>query len=161
MNKKKNYISQGGFDKLASEHQHLTRVERPKTCEVIAWAAGNGDRSENADYQYGKRRLREIDRRLRFLSQRINDAEIVDYTKNSDDKIRFGATVTIIDEEGEAKSYTIVGVDEIDTESGKISWQSPIGKALMGKETGDEITVQTPEGPREVSIEEVEYSKWD
>lgn len=155
----KNYISQGGLNKLTSEHDKLLLEERPKICEVIAWAAGNGDRSENADYIYGKKRLREIDSRLRFLRPRIENAVVVNYLEFTGDQVRFGATVTI--ENDEEKTYTIVGKDEIDLNKNFISMYSPMGKALMGKEVGDTITVQSPGGISEWEIVELKYHEWD
>ncbi len=156
----KNYISQIGFQKLVDEHNQLLKIERPKTCEIIAWAAGNGDRSENADYLYGKKRLREIDKRLRFLNQRISTAQVVDYEKIHGETIRFGATVTIENEERE-KTITIVGSDEINTEKGHLSYLSPVGKALMGKTTGDEITIHSPSAKENWTITAVHYKKWE
>ncbi len=154
----KNYITPAGFKRLQDELHHLKHVERPKVTEVVAWAAGNGDRSENADYQYGKKRLREIDRRMRFLSKRIDSAEIVDYTKNPSDQVFFGATVTIRDEDDSLKTYSIVGIDESDLEKGKISWISPLANALFKSRVGDWVTFKTPKGTREVEIVEVSYA---
>ncbi len=153
----KNYMTPEGFKKLQDELQHLKQVERPKVCEVVTWAAGNGDRSENADYQYGKRRLREIDRRTRYLTKRIDSAEIVEYTKNTADQVFFGATVTIRDEDDSLKTYSIVGVDEIDLDRGRISWVSPLANALFKAKVGDWVTFKTPKGVREVEIVEVSY----
>lgn len=124
---------------------------------MVAWAAGNGDRSENADYTYGKRRLREIDRRIHFLTKRLEIAEIVDPCAMSSDQLRFGATVTIRNEDDTVKTYSIVGVDEIDVAKGHVSWISPLAKALLGKRKGDWATVQTPKGPRDVEIIEIRY----
>ncbi|MNT43131.1 Transcription elongation factor GreB [compost metagenome] len=133
-------------------------VERPKIVEVVAWAASNGDRSENADYQYGKRRLREIDKRVHFLRKRIEDAEIVDPLVLSAEKIiRFSATVTIANEDGDEIEYQIVGEDEFDAKNGKISWKSPVAKALLGKKTGDEVRIVKPAGEEFVTIEKIEY----
>lgn len=154
-----NYITPLGFKRLQDEHEHLSRVERPETVKVVTWAASLGDRSENADYQYGKKRLREIDRRLRFLSKRIDAAQIVDPEKVETDKVQFGATVRLEDEEGEIKVFSIVGTDEIDTQKGLISWKSPIGKGLIGKEEGDEVVIRTPKGDSDYTILEVEYKK--
>ncbi|MCO4792103.1 MAG: transcription elongation factor GreB [Bacteriovoracaceae bacterium] len=148
-----------GFKKLQDEHNHLTKNERPKTVKVVTWAASLGDRSENADYQYGKKRLREIDRRLRFLSKRIDIALIVDPEISRSEKIQFGATVLLESEDNIKKTYSIVGADEIDTPKGLISWLSPIGKALIGKEEGDEVTVHSPKGTMEYMILEVKYIK--
>jgi transcription elongation factor GreB len=153
----KNYITPTGIEKLKSEYHELMHVERPKVVEVVAWAASNGDRSENADYQYGKKRLREIDKRVHWLTKRIEDAEVVDPSTMSGDKVLFGATVTIVDEDGRESSYQIVGEDEIDIKVGKISWKSPVAKALLGKRLGDEVRIQKPAGEEFVTIEEVEY----
>lgn len=157
MEKEKNYITPEGHKKLVEEFEHLSRVERPETTKVIQWAAGNGDRSENADYIYGKRRLREIDRRLRFLGKRLDLAVIVDPKKQNFEVVKFGATVTLSDEEGNEKNYYIVGVDEIDLAQNKISWKSPIGLALLNKEEGDTVLVQTPQGRKEFEIIEIFY----
>ncbi len=157
MSSEKNYITPQGLKKLISEYNELLHTERPKLVEVIAWAAGNGDRSENADYIYGKRRLREIDRRLRFLNQRMEAAEVVDPTKLNSVTVVFGATVTILNEEDEKLIYQIVGEDEFDIKTGKISWKSPVAKALLGKKTGDETVIVKPHGQEFVTIEKIEY----
>ncbi len=157
MSDKKNYITPLGFKRLQDEWEYFTKVERPEVTRIVAWAAGNGDRSENADYQYGKKRLREIDKRLAFLTKRIDDAEIVDPLKIKSDKVQFGATVVIADEDGKKKTYTIVGIDEVDTTRSWISWISPIGRALLGKKVGDFINVNTPMGEVEYEIESLEY----
>jgi transcription elongation factor GreB len=149
----KNYITQIGFQKLADEYNHLLKVERPDILKVIAWAAGNGDRSENADYQYGRKRLREIDGRLRFLKQRLETAEIVHLEGRSTDVIRFGHEVYIEDEDkGTSEWVRIVGSDEIDLKKRWMSWNSPIGKALLNKKEGDEVSVMTPQGERSYTI---------
>lgn len=158
---KKNYITTKGYNKLLEELQQLLKVERPETTKLIQWAASNGDRSENADYLYGKRRLREIDRRIRFLTSRLEAAQVVDPAQTQSDKIQFGATVEILDEEGRKKTYSIVGVDEVDTAKGHISWQSPIGKSLLGKECGDEVTIQAPAGIMVYEIILINYNKLD
>lgn len=155
--KKNNYITPHGHEKLVSELNHLLKIERPEVTSLVQWAASNGDRSENADYLYGKKRLREIDRRLRFLNQRLDAAVVVDPTKINSDKIQFGATVELQDEEGLTKRITIVGVDEVDTARGRISWQSPIGKALLGKEVGDEILVKVPSGELTYEVIDLSY----
>lgn len=157
MTEKKNYITPVGFDKLRAEYSQLLNVERPKVVEVVAWAASNGDRSENADYQYGKRRLREIDKRLYFLKNRIEDAEVIDPQKINSDKVVFGATVTLEDDDGEQHCYRIVGEDEIDAKNGLISWKSPIAKAVLGKKIDDEVKVQKPNGEVLMLIVAVEY----
>lgn len=154
---KNNYISPKGHQKLVDELQELLRVERPEVTRLVQWAASNGDRSENADYLYGKRRLREIDRRIRFLNQRLDKAVIVDPTQIKSEKVQFGATVEIINEEGVSKRFTIVGVDEVDTAKGRISWQSPIGKNLLGKKPGDEVLVKVPAGELTYEIVNVIY----
>lgn len=157
MSDEKNYITPLGFKRLQDEWEYFTKIERPEVTRVVAWAAGNGDRSENADYQYGKKRLREIDKRLRFLTKRIDDAEIVDPLKIKSDKIQFGASVVLEDEAGTEKRYTIVGVDEVDTGRFFISWKSPIGRALLGKKIGDIVIVITPMGESEYEVKGLEY----
>lgn len=153
----KNYLSQLGYQKLTEELNFLLKVERPKVCETVAWAASLGDRSENADYQYGKKRLREIDKRVRFLNSRLSDIEIVSIANQQSETVKFGATVTTqIDEEYE-KTYVILGPDEIDTNRGHISYMSPIGKALMGKKVGDQFSVQTPAGVHEYEVLKIQY----
>jgi transcription elongation factor GreB len=154
---KKNYITPAGAKRLQNEIKQLKNVERPQVTQTVAWAAGNGDRSENADYTYGKKRLREIDRRLRFLLKRLEAAEIVDPLKVACDQVRFGATVTIRDEDDNEKTYAIVGVDEIDLEKGRISWLSPLASALMRAREGDWVTVHSPGGNREVEIVAIRY----
>lgn len=154
---KANYMTPACHRKLSSELEHLLRVERPEVCQLVQWAAGNGDRSENADYQYGKKRLREIDRRVRFLSSRLEAAVVVDPANVKSDRVQFGASVTTIDEEGVAKTWAIVGVDEIDTAKNYISWQSPIGRSLLGKTIGDEVEVARPQGTMVLEIISIEY----
>jgi transcription elongation factor GreB len=153
----KNYITQRGFDRLKSELHELLTVERPKMVETVAWAASNGDRSENADYQYGKRRLREIDRRIRFLQKRIDIAEIVHPERQTGDKVLFGATVTVEDEASQLRIYKIVGIDETDAKQGKISWISPIGRSLLQSRVGDAILVQMPKGEEELVVKKIEF----
>lgn len=155
----KNYITPKGFERLKSELHDLLHKKRPELTAVIAWAAGNGDRSENADYIYGKRRLREIDRRIRFLSKRLELSEIVDPAQRNGttDQVFFGATVTIRDEEGEEKTYAIVGIDEIDLPKNHISWTSPLARALFKSRVGDVVTFQSPKGPREMEVMEITY----
>jgi transcription elongation factor GreB len=157
MTEKKNYITPQGIERLKAEYNELMHKERPKLVETVAWAASNGDRSENADYLYGKRRLREIDKRVRFLTQRIEDAEIVDPRTIRSEKIVFGATVTIQDEDGNSKTYQIVGEDEADVNQGKISWKSPVATALLGKKLDDEVIVKKPSGEEVFLIEKIEY----
>lgn len=154
---RKNYITPAGFKKLKDELHRLLVDERPKLCEVIAWAAGNGDRSENADYTYGKRRLRQIDGRVRFLTKRLDSAEVIDPVKNDSDRVFFGATVTMRDEEGEEKTYTIVGVDEINLAKNRISWVSPLALALLKKQVGDVVEFRSPKGVRELEIVGISY----
>lgn len=157
----KNYMTPGGFKRLKNELHDLLTVKRPELTNVIAWAAGNGDRSENADYIYGKRRLREIDRRIRFLTKRLEASEVVDPAQRKTDQIFFGATVTVMDEEGETKAYSIVGMDEINLAKNHISWTSPMARALMKAREGDVVTFQSPKGPREIEIVEVCYRSLD
>ena len=153
-----NYITPKGFEKLREEYRQLLNVERPELVKVVEWAASNGDRSENADYIYGKRRLREIDKRLHYLQKHLESAEVIDakHQKNKN-KVFFGATVTIEDEDGQESTYQIVGKDEIDTKAGKISWNSPLGKALLGKNLDDEVRVNRPAGQKMITIIEIQY----
>jgi transcription elongation factor GreB len=154
-----NYITPQGFEKLMNEQDLLLTKERPELCKVIAWAASLGDRSENADYIYSKKRLREIDKRLRFLKKRIEIAQVVDPKKVKSEKIQFGATIVISDEDGATKKISIVGVDEIETSKGKISWKSPLGMSLLGKTLGDEVSVNAPGGERIYTVEEIHYTE--
>lgn len=154
---KRNYITPHGYKKLLDELHSLLKEERPEVTKLVQWAASNGDRSENADYLYGKRRLREIDRRMRFLNKRLEAAMVVDPSQIKSEKIQFGASVEIMDEEGVTKRYTIVGVDEVKTEVGRISWQSPIGRSLLGKEVGDEVIIHAPTGERTYEVISVNY----
>lgn len=154
----RNYITPAGHARLKEELTHLVKVERPHVVEIVAWAASNGDRSENGDYIYGKRRLREIDRRIRFLTKRLDIAEIVDpLRQGNNDQVFFGARVTVADEEGLENTYTIVGVDEADVSNGRISWISPLAMALIKSREGDSIRFQSPLGIREIDIVEVVY----
>ena len=157
MSKEINYITPTGFESLRSEFKQLFHEERPKVVETVAWAAGNGDRSENGDYIYGKKRLREIDRRLRFLSRRIESAQVIDPAQQKSEKVVFGATLTVIGEDETEVTYQIVGEDEIDTSGGKISWKSPMAKALLGKSVGDEVLVKRPKGDVWVEIIDLNY----
>jgi transcription elongation factor GreB len=159
MKKKTNYITPSGYEKLTTEHDELLLKERPEILKVIQWAAGNGDRSENADYLYGKKRLREIDRRMRFLKKQIDNAHIVNPELIESQVVMFGATITIVDEEENERTYCIVGVDEIDTTKNWISLHSPIGKSLMGNEEGDVVTIHTPGGIKEFEIISITYQK--
>ncbi len=156
---KKNYITPDGHKRLVDELEQLMRKERPEVTALIQWAASNGDRSENADYLYGKKRLREIDRRLRFLTSRLDMAQIVDPEKIQSSKVQFGATVEVVDEDGTVKVFSIVGVDEVNTAKGHISWQSPIGKSLIGKTEGDEVLVKVPTGELTFEIRRIKYQK--
>jgi transcription elongation factor GreB len=153
----KNYITPSGLKKLQDELRHLKTKERPHYVEIVSWAASLGDRSENADYLYGKRKLREIDRRIRFLGKRLDNIEVVDPTKVKADSVRFGATVTIRDEDGSDKTYTIVGIDETDIDRGRISWISPLANALFKAQIGDYVTFKTPKGVREVEVVDIQY----
>ena len=154
----KNYVTPAGHRALLDELDHLWRVERPRIVEIVSWAAGNGDRSENGDYLYGKKRLREIDRRVRFLRKRIERSEVVDAARQTDrSRVFFGATVTYTEEDGGEKTITIVGVDEADMGQGKVSWVSPIARALLKAEVGDTVILRTPAGRRAITIEAIEY----
>jgi len=158
----KNYITPQGLARLHQELRHLARIERPKVVEVVSWAAGNGDRSENGDYIYGKKRLREIDRRIRFLTKRIEAAEVVDTARQSrPDQVFFGATVTYANGRGEENTITIVGVDEADLERGRVSWISPIARALLKAHEGDVVTVRTPTGGDPIEVIAIRYAATD
>lgn len=158
----RNYITPAGHARLKAELEELVKRERPRVVEVVAWAASNGDRSENGDYIYGKKRLREIDRRIRFLTKRLDFAEVVDPTRQtSADQVFFGATVTVADAEGDENTYTIVGVDEADASRGRISWISPLARALLKAREGDTVRFQSPVGWREIDIVEVRYQVID
>lgn len=157
----KNYMTRRGYDALRVELDQLVRVERPRLVETVAWAAGNGDRSENGDYIYGKKRLREVDRRIRFLVRRLDRAEVVDPAARADaddaDQVFFGATVDVATERGEVRTVSIVGVDEIDTARGYISWVSPMARALLRAHEGDTVTLHTPGGSEALTIAAVRY----
>ena len=154
----RNYITRDGWQRLRDELTHLLDVERPEVVRVVSWAAGNGDRSENGDYLYGKKRLREIDRRIRFLTRRLDLAEVVDPSAHhGSDQVFFGARVTYVEEDGTQRVVRIVGVDEIDPLNGDISWVSPVARALLKAREGDVVTLATPAGPSELEIESVEY----
>jgi transcription elongation factor GreB len=161
---KKNYITPIGHQALKTELLQLLDQERPEIVQVVHWAASNGDRSENGDYIYGKKRLREIDRRIRFLNQRLENAVVVnnsDRIANGGDpeQIFFGATVQYSDSEGTEITIRIVGVDEVDLERGYVSWVSPIAKALIKAKVGDTVKIQTPAGPKEIDIVAVNYDE--
>ena len=154
----KNYMTPQGFDRLREELMTLMRKERPEVVQVVTWAAANGDRSENGDYLYGKKRLREIDRRIRFLSKRLERSEVVDPAKRpKTDQVFFGATVTYANGRGEERTITIVGVDEVELDKGHVSWISPIAKALLKAEEGDAVKMRTPQGVEEIEIVKVTY----
>ncbi len=148
----KNYLTPEGFNRLRSELAQLLDVERPATVKAVSEAAAMGDRSENAEYIYGKRRLREIDRRLMFLQKRLDDVEVVDPQKVSTDRVSFGCSVTVKDEDDKVSTYQIVGEDEIDPARGRITYSSPLGKALLGKTKGDLFTLSRPAGIVELEI---------
>ena len=153
----KNYITPAGHKRLNDEMTRLWKVDRPKLVDTIAWAASNGDRSENGDYIYGKRKLREIDRRIRFLSKHLDSAVVVDNAGKTHDRVYFGATVTVADESGAERIVSIVGVDEIDPGRGRVSWISPIATALLKASVGDVVTMRTPRGPEELEIIAIRY----
>lgn len=154
----KNYITPAGYRRIKDELLQLIDVERPEVVRVVHWAASNGDRSENGDYIYGKRRLREIDRRIRFLTKRLDLAEVVDPgVHQGSDQIFFGATVTYCNQAGDEHTVTIVGIDELDPLNGKISWISPVARALTKAREGDMVTLNTPGGVEELEILEVTY----
>ncbi len=154
----KNYLTPEGHQRLKDELLQLIDNERPEVVRVVSWAASNGDRSENGDYIYGKRRLREIDRRIRFLIKRLDIAEVTDPSRHhGSDQIFFGATVTVERESGEQQTVTIVGIDELDPLQGKISWISPMARALTKAHEGDTVMLKTPSGVEELSILEVNY----
>jgi transcription elongation factor GreB len=153
-----NYITPRGYARLKEEALHLLDKERPELVKVIAWAASNGDRSENADYIYGKRRLREIDRRIRFLTKRLESTKIVDPTEREPtDQVFFGATVTVADQDGQENTYTIVGIDEADPSRHRISWIAPLARALLKRREGDQIQFKAPGGDQVLEILKVEY----
>ena len=152
------YMTPQGHLRLVEEFRQLRSQERPRVVEIVAWAAGNGDRSENADYKEGKRRLREIDRRLRFLDRRLKHAEVVDPAAQPHrDQVFFGATVTYANERDEQVTITIVGVDEADMADGKVSIASPVALALLRARKGDEVTVRTPRGPESIEVLNIRY----
>ena len=156
----KNYLTPAGYRRLRGELMQLLDEERPKIVEIVSWAAKNGDRSENGDYLYGKKRLREIDRRIRFLTKRLDVAEVADPTlHHGNDQIFFGATVTYANSRGEEKTVTITGVDEADNLKGDVSWVSPIARALIKARVGDEVQFATPGGTQTLEVLEVRYPK--
>ncbi|MEZ5293116.1 MAG: transcription elongation factor GreB [Vicinamibacterales bacterium] len=157
----KNYITPGGHRRLSEELARLWKVDRPKLVETVAWAAANGDRSENADYQYGKRKLREVDRRIRFLSKRLDTALVVDNAGKRHDRVFFGATVTYQVASGGEKTVTIVGVDELDAGAERVSWRSPLATALLKARVDDVVTLRTPRGPERLTVVDIRYDAQD
>ena len=154
----KNYMTPGGFATLQNELNHLFRDERPKVIEVVTWAAGNGDRSENGDYLYSKKRLREIDRRIRYLTKRLESAEVIDPKRQQGlDRVFFGATVTYAREDDTKHKVTLVGPDEADIAQGKISWLSPVARALLKSKTGDEVEARTAQSTERLTVLDIEY----
>jgi transcription elongation factor GreB len=151
----KNYITPAGHARLKSELKALVEVERPEVVRTVSWAASNGDRSENGDYIYGKRRLREIDHRIRFLMKRLEIAEVVD--PHDRDGVYFGATVTYCDSSGAERTVSIVGTDEVDPSHGRISWISPVARALLRAREGDMVTLRTPAGAEELEVIAIRY----
>ena len=154
----KNYLTPAGYQRLRAELMSLLDEERPKIVEVVSWAAKNGDRSENGDYLYGKKRLREIDRRIRFLTKRLDIAEVADPSiHHGSDQVFFGATVTYENSRGEARTITIKGIDEVDNLQGEVSWVSPIARALLKARVGDEVSLMTPGGLERLEVVDVTY----
>ena len=153
----KNYMTPAGFRRLNDELAQLWKVERPAMVATVSWAAGNGDRSENGDYIYGKKRLREIDRRIRYLSKCLDSAVVVDNSQRAPDRVFFGATVTFTTEAGDERTITIVGTDELDSGGERVSWRSPLATALLKARVGDAVTVRTPRGPERIEVEEIRY----
>lgn len=156
----KNYLTPEGYQSLIDELNQLWKVERPKVVEIVSWAAGNGDRSENGDYLYGKKRLREIDRRVRFLRKRLERSEVVDPARQTNrSRVFFGSTVTYADGEGDEHTVTLVGIDEANADIGRISWISPVARALLKAEVGDVVVVQSPSGRHEIEVVAITYPK--
>ena len=153
----KNYITPGGHQRLKDEFQYLLKKDRPAVTAAVSWAAKNGDRSENADYQYGKKRLREIDRRIRFLIKRLEIAEVVDSGGQDQDRVFFGTTVSVRDGAGQERSLSIVGMDEVDPARGRVSWVSPIARALLKAREGDSVSLRTPSGVEQLEVVEIRY----
>jgi transcription elongation factor GreB len=151
------FITPQGLARVRGEYDRLFATERPKLVETIAWAAANGDRSENGDYIYGRKRLREIDRRLSHLSRIMKDAKVVDPSSQSTDQVRFGATVELADEDDQRRLLTIVGDDEADATAGRIGWSAPLARALVGAKAGDERTVRLPAGEKRYEVLRIEY----
>lgn len=155
----KNYMTPAGYRRLHEELARLWKVERPALVTTVAWAAGNGDRSENGDYIYGKRKLREIDRRIRHLSKSLNSAVVVDNSGRAPDRVFFGATVTIAHPSGDERSVTIVGVDELDSGDERVSWRSPLATALIKARVGETVTIRTPRGLDRVEVVAIRYDR--
>jgi transcription elongation factor GreB len=154
----RNYMTPAGHARLRAELHALWNVERPKVVEIVSWAAGNGDRSENGDYQYGKKRLREIDRRVRFLRKRLEIAEVVDPAAQTQrDRVFFGATVTFVNSRDEERTVTILGPDEAEIGRGEVSLHSPIARALLRARIGEAVRMQTPAGPEEIEVLDISY----
>lgn len=154
----RNYMTPQGYARLKGELTNLLNVERPELVKVVSWAASNGDRSENGDYLYGKKRLREIDRRIRYLTRRLDNSEVVDPAARADtEQVFFGATVTYADDAGAEQTVTIVGLDEVDLARGRISWISPVAAALLKRSAGDTVSLRTPAGLRQIEILDVRY----
>jgi transcription elongation factor GreB len=155
----KNYMTPAGYRRLKQELTRLLDVERPELVKVVAWAASNGDRSENGDYLYGKKRLREIDRRIHYLGRRLDHVQVVDPAARGDtDQVFFGATVEYVDGDGDEHRVTIVGIDEADPARGQVSWISPIAKALLRHRVGDTVKLATPTGVVSLDITDVRYT---
>ncbi len=158
----KNYMTPAGHGRMQAELWHLVRDERPGVVNIVSWAAGNGDRSENGDYIYGKKRLREIDRRIRFLTKRLENAQVVDPLEQTNTEVVFfGATVHVLDEQGAEATYSIVGLDETDPSRGRISWISPLARALLKARVGDGVRFPAPGGLRELEVIKIEYKSLD
>ena len=154
----RNYMTPPGHRRMREEFERLVKVERPELVKVVSWAAGNGDRSENGDYIYGKKRLREMDKRIRFLTKRLENAVVVDPAAQENvDRVFFGAWVTLYEADGSEVRYQIVGIDEADASSGRISWISPLARALMKAREGDVVRFQSPSGMREIEVVEIRY----
>lgn len=157
----KNYITPAGFARLKAELKRLVELERPEVVRTVSWAASNGDRSENGDYIYGKKRLREIDRRVRFLIKRLENASVVDNAGRDGEQVFFGATVRVRARSGAEKSVTLVGADEVDAARGRVSWYSPVAAALLKARIGDTVALNTPAGAEELEVLDVSYPTID
>ena len=157
----RNYMTPAGFLRIKTELKRLVEDERPQVVKTVSWAASNGDRSENGDYIYGKRRLREIDRRIRYLMKRLEIAEVVDPGGQDQERVFFGATVTYADSQGAENTVSIVGTDEVDPPRGRISWISPVARALLKAREGDNVTLRTPGGAEQLDVLEIRYESLD